>query len=350
MKEERMAAQVPAKTDERAVIYQAADGQEIKLTPEIVKKYLVQGKSELVTNQELMYFLNICKASKLNPLVKDCYLVKYSANEGAAIITSVDFFRKRARAQKDCKGWKKGVLVRDKDGRVRDSYGLVMDDETLVGGWFQAHPEGWLEPFRLEVNLKGYLKKTSEGKLTRFWAEENQPTMISKVAEAQGLRTLWPDEFQQLYEEAEGIQQGGNGGMPIIEISDEPAPDPDAFIKSIPTGTDVALLNSFIAATAAANKSTQEEVEADAVKDPKNFWKFYGAWAKQQAAKKQAGPPPKTQAEPDGTKVATPVDFSPPRYSCPNGGFVTTDICRTCKDRVVADQHCPADQNIYRDV
>jgi len=126
---------------DRAVTYQAADGQEVKLTPDIVKKYLVQGKGELVTVQELMYFLNICRARKLNPLVKDCYLVKYSENEGAAIITSVDFFRKRARAQKDCKGWKKGVIVRTKEGQVKDSFGLVLPDETIVGGWFEAQPE-----------------------------------------------------------------------------------------------------------------------------------------------------------------------------------------------------------------
>ena len=106
-----------APKEEKAVVYAAADGQEVRLTPEIVKKYLVQGKGELVTVPELMYFLNICRARRLNPLVKDCYLVKYTEKENAAIITSVDFFRKRARAQKDCNGWKKGVIVRRKTAR-----------------------------------------------------------------------------------------------------------------------------------------------------------------------------------------------------------------------------------------
>lgn len=202
--------EVATRMEERAVVYTAADGQEVRLTYDIVKKYLVQGKSELVTMQELMYFLNICRARRLNPLVKDCYLIKYSADP-AAIVTSIDFFRKRSRVQKDCVGWQKGIIVRGKDGKLRDSFGLVDEGETLVGGWFEAQPTGWAKPFRLEVNLSGYIKKTNEGKITRFWQEENQPTMIAKVAEAQGLRTLWPDEFQAIFTAEEGA-------VPAFEI------------------------------------------------------------------------------------------------------------------------------------
>jgi len=196
--------------DERAVTYTAADGQEVRLTMDIVKKYLVQGNSDLVTIQEIVYFLNICRARRLNPLVRDCYLIKYSADP-AAIVTSIDFFRKRARVQKDCSGWQKGVIVRTKEGKLRDSFGLVDEGETLVGGWFEAQPKDWTKPFRLEVNLSGYIKKTKEGKVTRFWQEENQPTMLAKVAEAQGLRTLWPDEFQAIFTAEEGA-------VPVFEI------------------------------------------------------------------------------------------------------------------------------------
>ncbi|TES88927.1 MAG: phage recombination protein Bet [Desulfobacteraceae bacterium] len=182
--------------------YVSKDGQEITLSFESIKQYLVQGKKELITNQELVFFIAICKSRGLNPFKRDAYLVKYD-NSPAAIITSIDYFRSRARAQKDCQGWKKGIIVMNKDGLVRDSFGLILPDDTLIGGWFEARPTGWVESWRLEVNLSGYIKKTKEGKTTKFWAEEKQPTMIAKVAEAQGLRTLWPDEFQQLYTEEE---------------------------------------------------------------------------------------------------------------------------------------------------
>lgn len=190
------------KQNMNVVKYQAADGQEVTLDADMVRRFLVHGKPDLVSNQELVFFMNICKARKLNPLVKDCYLIKYGS-EPAAIVTSIDFYRRRARAQSDCTGWKKGVIVLTKDGTPRESFGLVLPGEKLVGGWFEAKPRGWEEPFRVEVNLEAHVKKTSDGRTTRFWSQENQASQIMKVAESQGLRTLWPDEFAKLYTQEE---------------------------------------------------------------------------------------------------------------------------------------------------
>jgi len=180
------------------VKYEARDGQEISLSFDIVKKYLVQGRSEYVTDQELMYFMGVCKSRGLNPFIKDAYLIKYSQKDGAAIVTSRDYFRKRAKAQKDCQGWGFGCIVR-RNGEIILTNGLVLEDDELLGGWFEALPDGWKTPLKLEVNLKGYLKHKQDGGLTSFWKKENQPTQIAKVAESQGLRACWPDEFQNLY-------------------------------------------------------------------------------------------------------------------------------------------------------
>jgi len=193
-------------TEEKGVIkYKAKDSQEVSLSLGVIKKYLVQGKPEFVTNQEAMYFMGICKSRGLNPFNKDCYLMKYGANDNAAIIVSIDYFRKRAKAQPDCQGWTKGVIV-ERKGEVIYSKGLVLEGDKLLGGWFSAQPKDWREPLLLEVNLSGYIKKTRDGKITKFWSKENQPSQIAKVAESQGLRTVWPDEFQQLYT-SEEIQQ-----------------------------------------------------------------------------------------------------------------------------------------------
>lgn len=185
--------------EERGVVkYEARDGQDISLTFDTVRRYLVQGRSELVTPQEMMFFMGVCKSKGLNPFIKDAYLIKYSEREGAAIITSIDYFRKQAKAQRDCKGWSKGIIV-ERNGKIEYTNGLMLEGDKLLGGWFQAQPAEWSEPFRLEVNLGGYIKRTKEGNITKFWAPENQPTQIMKVAESQGLRTLWPGEFQQVY-------------------------------------------------------------------------------------------------------------------------------------------------------
>lgn len=189
-------------SDERGVVkYQAKDGSEVALTLDVIRKFLVHGKAELVTAQEMVFFMGICKARGLNPFAKDCYLIKYS-QDPAAIVTSIDYFRARAKAQPDCKGWQAGIIVLRNGQAIRTS-GLMLDGDKLIGGWFSAKPAGWETPFELEVNLRGYIKKTREGAITKFWQDENQPTQIRKVAESQGLRECWPAEFAKLYVEEE---------------------------------------------------------------------------------------------------------------------------------------------------
>ena len=51
-------------------------------------------------------------------------------------------------------------------------------------------------------------------------------------------------------------------------------------------------------------------------------------------------PAPETKAEATTTSEVTPI-----RYACPNGGYVTSEICLNCDKRVIAGQRCPADQN-----
>lgn len=296
---------------ESAVVkYEAKDGQQITLTFDMVRKYLVHGKAELVKDQEIMFFLGICKSRGLNPFKKDCYLMKYGA-EPAAIITSIDYFRSRARAQADCKGYKNGVIVQNKDGVIRDSAGLVLENEKLVGAFFEAKPAGWEVPFRLEVNLSGYIKKTSEGKITKFWQPENQPTMIAKVAESQGLRRLWPDEFQGIYEESE-IKPDPNDIVLTGNTGDIVDSEWNTFDVSIPKDVDEVSLNRFLTLCAEQFESTVEEVKANATEDAENFWNQYRKWEgaqkqKEQITKPEAGPQPvQEQSEPKGNE---PIEF-----------------------------------------
>jgi phage recombination protein Bet len=185
--------------------YQSRDGQSIKLSYDIVRKYLVSGKANLVTDQEIIFFSAICKSRGLNPFKKDCYLVKYTENDPAAIIVSIDYFRSRAKAQPDCRGWQCGIIVRGKDPLVLDMRqgAFIEEGEKLLGGWFSAQPDGWNVPYNWRISVTPYVKKTRDGRVTRFWEEENQAYMIAKVVESQGLRRVWPDEFQGLSTEDE---------------------------------------------------------------------------------------------------------------------------------------------------
>lgn len=262
------------------VTYKSASGIEIRLTPEIIKKYLIRGKSEFVTDQEMLFFMKICEARGLNPFIGDAYPIKYSSDP-MAIVTSIDFFRKRARAQEDCKGWQKGIIVQGKEG-IKYTHGLILKGEELVGGWFEATPEGWKVPFKLEVNLAGYLryKKIYEGnkiigqELTRFWEPENQPTMIAKVAEAQGLRTLWPDQFQQLFAEEEIEGKISNGAIDIT-----PPQSFDELMKD----KDVTMLDDYLNYILSFNPGkAANELKTEATQDFERFYSMFEKWRAEQ--------------------------------------------------------------------
>jgi phage recombination protein Bet len=308
--------------EQKEITYTAADGQEIRLTPDMVRKYLVQGHGEMVTLQEMVYFLNVCRSRKLNPFIKDCYLIKYSASDPAAVVTSVDYFRKRARAQKDCKGWKSGIIVEDREGKVHDTAGLFRDGEKLLGGWFEAKPEGWTDPLRIEVNLRGYIKKTKEGNATRFWSVENQPSQIQKVAESQGLRKLWPDEFQGIYSEEEITPEDRGKAVDIIP---EEKPDLSAAVAEFDQATaDRPLMAQYVAVAAKHFKKPPEEIKAEALKDLPSFLVAYEKWAAK-AAKKEAKSP---------VDALTSEDLA--AAGCPNRedkAIMSKEYCGKCTDR-----------------
>lgn len=298
---------------ERAIEY-TVSGQTVRLTPAMVRQFLVHGKSELVTDQEIVFFMHICRARGLNPFNKDCYLVKYTS-EPAAIIVSIDKLRYQARKSEDCVGWKSGVIVQKEDGTVRYSNGLILEGEKLLGGWFEGKPRGWEEPFRLEVNLSGYVKRTKEGATTRFWAPENQPTMIAKVAEAQGLRRLWPEQIQGLYLQEE--LSAGIHDEPPIEIEPaQPAAPPQLDHEVFGGILGDPLLERFISVTADKNHSTREEVIQAANSNPDGFIRAFGGWkAKQMTASAE---PHQQPAAPDPAprrrrrEKAMPRPQSPP--------------------------------------
>ena len=53
-------------------------GTRVDLDLDFVKRYLVRGAADKVSDQELVFFMNLCKMQKLNPLVgHEVYCIKY---------------------------------------------------------------------------------------------------------------------------------------------------------------------------------------------------------------------------------------------------------------------------------
>ena len=94
-----------------AVTYEVP-GTKVDLDLDFVKRYLVRGKAELVSDQEVVFFMNTCKMQKLNPLVQgDVYLIKYSKDDPAQMVVGKDAYLRRAHDHPDYRHKKDGIVV-----------------------------------------------------------------------------------------------------------------------------------------------------------------------------------------------------------------------------------------------
>lgn len=174
----------------------------VKLNPTIVRKYLVHGKAELVTDTEIVMYMQLCKYQGLNPFLRDCYLIKYSSSDPAAFVVGKDTFTKRAGAIPECGGFNAGVIVRRKvEGKeeiAKRTGALVMQGEELIGGWGRAYRKGWQEAVEIEVGFKEYIRYTKTGDVNKSW-REMPATMIRKVALVQVLRETFAEHYANMY-------------------------------------------------------------------------------------------------------------------------------------------------------
>ena len=180
--------------------------REVKLSPAIVKNYLVNGQADKLTDQEIVYFMHLCKARKLNPFTKEVYLIKYG-NQPATMVVSRDALEKRAIKHEKYNGKKVGIYVlRKSDGELikRDSTIYLKEREELIGAWCTVYRKDWENPVTVEVNLDEYIQTKNDGTPNTNWA--NRPiTMITKVAKAQALREAFIEELEGMYEAEETV-------------------------------------------------------------------------------------------------------------------------------------------------
>ena len=178
-----------------------ANGEMVKLSPAMIKKYLVSGGGN-VTDGEVMMFLSLCRYQHLNPFLKEAYLIKFGSTDPATIVTGKDVFTKRADANPNYKGKKAGVVVLKKDGSIEEREGaMVLPDEKLVGGWAKVFIKD-KEPEYQSVSFEEYAGKKKDGTLNSQWSKK-PATMIRKVAVVQALREAFPDRFQGMYAQEE---------------------------------------------------------------------------------------------------------------------------------------------------
>lgn len=174
------------------------DTGEIKLSNATVKNYLVNGNGA-ITDQEAMMFIALCKGQKLNPFIKEAYLIKFGSSP-ASMVVSKDVFQKRADKNPDYDGKKAGVIVQTADGDIiyRDGAFYKKGIETVVGGWCEVFKKNRTHSERVEVNIDEYIGTKTDGTPNSNWAKR-PATMIRKVAVVQALREAFTSDFQGMY-------------------------------------------------------------------------------------------------------------------------------------------------------
>lgn len=186
----------------------------VKLSQNIVRNFLVSGNGN-VTDQELVLFINLCRFQHLNPYLKEAHLIKYG-NNPATMVVGKDAFMKRAKRNKDYRGFEAGVIVMaNETGVINNRSGaLVLPGETLVGGWAKVYVHGYDVPVENVVGFDEYAGRKKDGSLNNQWATK-PATMIRKVALVQSLREAFPEDFAGLYDQSE---------MGLDSIDETPVP------------------------------------------------------------------------------------------------------------------------------
>ncbi|MEG1016830.1 MAG: phage recombination protein Bet [Oscillospiraceae bacterium] len=183
---------------ERAVTEFECNGEKVKLTAKTVRDYLVNGSGK-VSDQEVVMYINLCKYQRLNPFLREAYLVKYSDTSPAAIVVGKEAFTKRARRCKSYKGSQAGIVVQKKDGSIEQRIGtLKLQGEDLVGGWARVYVEGDEIPTEITASFDEYAGRKGDGSLNAQW-KSKPATMIRKVALVQALREAFPESFEGMY-------------------------------------------------------------------------------------------------------------------------------------------------------
>lgn len=175
---------------------------EIKLTPKIVQEYIV-GTDAKITMPEFKLFTELCRVRKLNPFLREAYLIKYSDKQPASIVVGKDAIYKRAVLNPNFDGMESGVIVLDSNGNVIERIGsFKLPDDILVGGWAKVYRKDWQHPIYASVTFNECVQKKNDGTPNSNWTKQ-PTTMIEKVAKVRALREAFVEDLSGMYEAEE---------------------------------------------------------------------------------------------------------------------------------------------------
>ena len=183
LKEFDMTTQKPVETT-TLVRYQTDHGQ-LELSVKQIQQYICPD----ATPEEAYLFLCLCQVQRLNPLIKEAYLIVYTGKDGVRRVSMVvarDVFIRRAEAHPQYDGFEAGIIVELPEGNVENLEGAVAPPGGLIlGGWAKIYRKDRPGPHFTTIADSEY----NTGRST--WAQM-KGTMNRKVALVQGFREMFP--------------------------------------------------------------------------------------------------------------------------------------------------------------
>lgn len=227
----------------QSITFRDEAGSEITLTQQDVLQYVCPTAEP----KEVVYFMELCRAQRLNPFLKEAFLIKYGNNPASMVVAEI-VFERRANNHPDYVGMEAGVVYLDSAGNICKREGTAtykVAGELLVGGWARVHRRGRTDSYA-EVTIDEYDKGRS------LW--KTMPgVMIGKCAKGVALRMAFPTDFQGMYLE----EEIGDENTLVTEVHAEVLPDtPEDAPESAPepnlgpifaSDEQIATLNNLVA-------------------------------------------------------------------------------------------------------
>lgn len=205
--------QVISPAQSTAITFTDDHGDEITITSNDVRMHICPQADA----KEVAYFMELCRAQRLNPFLNEAYLVKF-AGKPAQIMVAHKALVKRAEAHPQYDGMEHGVVVMRNGEIHHEQRGAVYTEagEKLIGGWCKVYRKDRRIPIYAERSLKAMDKGQANWKTM-------PDVMIDKCAQAAALREAFPDELRSMYVREE------MGSVPAQEVTpDEVTAPPES--------------------------------------------------------------------------------------------------------------------------
>lgn len=247
------------KQDEKMVTQFEVNGNPVKLSADVVKKFLVSGNGN-ITDSEAMMFISLCRYQHLNPFLNEAYLVKFG-NSPAQQIVSKEAFMKRAEQNPHFKGMQAGCIVVRNNELIETKGAFVLPKDELVGGWATVKRDDRDIPITIQISFNEFSKGQSTWK-------SMPANMIRKTAIVNCLRETFPNDLGAMYTEEDAQMQVSTNGT----TNDQNKPEPKQNVADLVNDTKSTKKPAKAKKTVKDVTSTESK-ETSSTKDPQGTTK-----------------------------------------------------------------------------